>query len=76
LFVEFFELVDPALQARDVAFERVHGVLIRFSSDRRHHFAISLACGRPSLFVPKKECGFLCVFFGPPSHCRRPHLQY
>src|SRR4029077_15689518 len=28
LFVEFFELVDPALQARDVAFERVHGVLI------------------------------------------------
>src|SRR5262245_44545200 len=28
LFVEFFELVDPALQARDVAFEGVHGVLI------------------------------------------------
>src|SRR5262249_40145416 len=29
----------------------------RFSSDRRHHFAISLAWGRPSLFVPKK-CAF------------------
>ena len=28
LFVEFFELVDPALQARDVAFERVHGVIV------------------------------------------------
>ena len=28
LFVEFFELVDPALQARDVTFERMHRVLI------------------------------------------------
>ena len=28
LFVVFFELVDPALQACDVAFERMHCVLI------------------------------------------------
>jgi len=90
LFVEFFELVDPALQARDVAFERVHGVLI-FSvlapqlgivfKDFHQIVVITLqflwhAGVPPSLFVPKKECGFLCVFFGAPSHCRRPHLQY
>jgi hypothetical protein len=45
----------------DVMFTHIHRAraaarhsVQRFSSDRRHHFAISLAWGRPSVFVPKK----------------------
>ena len=71
LLVEFFELVDPALQASDVAFERVHGVLIfrvlapqlgivllKISIRSSSSLCNFFGMGRPSLFVPKKGVMF------------------
>ena len=73
LFVEFFELVYLALQARDVDFSVCRCIIFSvlapssysvqyFSSDRRHHFAILWIWGL-SLFVPKKSAPFLRLCF-------------